>query len=131
MSGMRSEPAEVWLNGERPGRFVWRGRLYTVLSVTERPARLASAEPEQESPRRAEGAGGAAEADEADEARRRAVTDHEHGHEHGAHRRGPLASGWQCWRVTASPGKNVPADAYRLCHDTAAGRWFLSRDTGQ
>jgi hypothetical protein len=40
------------------------------------------------------------------------------------------ASGWQCWRVTASPAKNVPADTYRLWHDESADRWLLSRDSG-
>ena len=38
MSGVRSEPAEVWLIDGRPARFVWRERLYTVLSIVERPA---------------------------------------------------------------------------------------------
>lgn len=75
---VRPEPAGVWLSDGRPSRFVWRGRLYTVLSVIERPT---------------------AEAD-------------------------------QCWRVTASPGKNVPAVAYQLCHDPATDRWLLSRDGG-
>lgn len=37
MSGVRSEPVEVWLINGRPARFVWRERLYTVLSVIERP----------------------------------------------------------------------------------------------
>lgn len=37
MSGVRSEPAEVWLVNDRPARFVWRERLYTVLSVLEEP----------------------------------------------------------------------------------------------
>lgn len=87
---MRPEPADVWLTDGRPARFVWRGRLYTVLSVIERP----SSEPGQ-------GVSGGPEYPQAQ---------------------------WRCWRVTASPGKNVPAMAYQLCHDPAADRWLLSRD---
>ncbi len=96
MSGVRSEPAEVWLNDGRPARFVWRGRLYTVIAMLERPAVDAAA---------------AADAAEVQAGRR------------------PRPR-WRCWRVTASPGKNVPADAYRLCHDAEADRWRLSRDPG-
>ena len=46
MSGVRSEPVQVWLIDGRPARFVWRERLYTVLSILERP----SAEPEPHPP---------------------------------------------------------------------------------
>jgi len=35
--GARSEPAEVWVHDGRPVRFGWRGRLYAVLAVLERP----------------------------------------------------------------------------------------------
>ncbi len=35
--GARSEPAEVWTHEGRPVRFGWRGRLYAVLAVLERP----------------------------------------------------------------------------------------------
>ncbi len=37
MSAMRPEPAQVQMNEDRPGRFVWRGRLYTVLAILRRP----------------------------------------------------------------------------------------------
>jgi hypothetical protein len=33
---MRGEPVYVWLRAGKPARFVWRGRLYTVLAVLER-----------------------------------------------------------------------------------------------
>jgi hypothetical protein len=46
VSGVRSEPVQVWLIDGRPARFVWRERLYTVLSILERPA----AEPEPHQP---------------------------------------------------------------------------------
>lgn len=43
MRGIRGEPVEVWLRHERPARFVWRGRMYTVIFVLDR--RLAPARP--------------------------------------------------------------------------------------
>ena len=36
MRGIRGEPVEVWLRSDRPARFVWRGRMYTVMFVLER-----------------------------------------------------------------------------------------------
>jgi Family of unknown function (DUF6504) len=36
MSGIDSEPAEVWERDGRPVRFVWRGRIYTVIFVRDR-----------------------------------------------------------------------------------------------
>jgi hypothetical protein len=51
MSGIRSEPVEVWLIDGRPARFVWRERLYSVLSILERP----SAQPEPQPPEGDEG----------------------------------------------------------------------------
>jgi hypothetical protein len=36
MRSIRGEPVEVWLRHGRPARFVWRGRLYTVLFVLDR-----------------------------------------------------------------------------------------------
>lgn len=35
MSRVYGEPVDVWLRADRPARFVWRGRLYTVLRVFE------------------------------------------------------------------------------------------------
>lgn len=60
MSGARWEPVEVWLNGGRPGRFVWRERLYTVLAIVERPRESGSGEsgPGAASARGRRGAGG-------------------------------------------------------------------------
>jgi hypothetical protein len=92
MSWVRSEPVEVWLIDGRPARFVWRERLYTVLSILERPA------PDQEA-----GHGDPSGHDEAQ-------------------------VNWRCWKVTASAGRNVPADIYRLCNDPVTGRWSLTRN---
>lgn len=36
MRRIRGEPVEVWLRHGRPARFVWRGRLHTVLFVLDR-----------------------------------------------------------------------------------------------
>lgn len=48
MSGIRSEPVEVWLRDSTPARFVWRGRRYTVLFVLDRQliAAAPTADPE-------------------------------------------------------------------------------------
>lgn len=35
MSRVYGEPVEVWVRDDRPVRFVWRGRLYTVSRVLE------------------------------------------------------------------------------------------------
>jgi hypothetical protein len=78
---------QVQLIDDRPARFVWRGRLYTVLAVLERPG---------------EG-----------------IRPSEHDHRPGE---------WRCWRVTAAPGKNVPAVPFRLCQEPAADRWELTRE---
>ena len=37
MAVIRGEPVEVWLRDGRPARFVWRGRMHTVMFVLERP----------------------------------------------------------------------------------------------
>jgi hypothetical protein len=49
MRSIRGEPVEVWLRHGRPARFVWRGRLHTVLFVLDRrsaPAPPPAAPPE-------------------------------------------------------------------------------------
>lgn len=38
MRGIRGEPADVWLRHGKPARFVWRGRMYTVLLVLDQSA---------------------------------------------------------------------------------------------
>jgi Domain of unknown function (DUF6504) len=44
MRVIRGEPVEVWLRDGRPARFVWRGRMYTVMFVLERPLAAAEAD---------------------------------------------------------------------------------------
>jgi hypothetical protein len=98
VSAVRPEPVHVQANDGRPSRFVWRERLYTVISVVERPEERGSASE------------AAADADvEPDEHARRRTE-------------------WRCWLVTASPGRNVPAVVFSLCHDPATNRWRLTRD---
>jgi hypothetical protein len=103
VGGERSEPAEVWLADGRPVRFGWRGRLYTVLAVLERPtsADATAVSADQQNP----------------VASRR---DHQSAAGH-------VTGDWECWRVAASPGRSILADVYRLCHNPAAGSWILSR----
>ena len=95
MSAVRPEPVQVQLIDDRPARFVWRGRLYTVLSVIERPTEHSTAVVAEET----------------------AAEEHDH-----------RTAEWRCWRVTASPGKNVPAVPFRLCQDHIVDRWQLIRE---
>jgi Family of unknown function (DUF6504) len=52
MRAIRGEPVEVWLRHDRPARFVWRGRMYTVIFVLDRrlTAGAAPAEPDDPPP---------------------------------------------------------------------------------
>lgn len=137
MSGVRSEPVEVWLINGRPARFVWRERLYTVLSIIERPpvepqhahepgaahelgaaperGAVSESQPVPESEARPESEGEAARA-------RHPSAGHGREGRHGDR------TAWQCWLVTAAPGRNVPRATYRLCHNSSAGRWLLTRN---
>jgi hypothetical protein len=42
MRGIRGEPVEVWLRSGRPARFVWRGRMHTVIFVLDRQLKPAA-----------------------------------------------------------------------------------------
>jgi plasmid replication initiation protein len=110
VGGERSEPAEVWLADGRPARFGWRGRLYTVLAILERPA--------------ASGATAATGQQEPATPGRDDPTTPGRDHPSAA---GHAAGDWECWRVAASPGRSILADVYRLCHNRASGSWILSR----
>jgi hypothetical protein len=106
MRGIRGEPVEVWLRNDRPARFVWRGRLHTVIFVLDRQVTPAAA-PAEAGP----AASGAAAS--------------------GTATSGTAASGTggsECWRVEATPARSVPPATYELCRDLASGRWLLSRD---
>ncbi len=57
MRNIRGEPVDVWLRNGRPARFVWRGRLHTVLFVLDRrtappppPTEPDPAEPDPDGP---------------------------------------------------------------------------------
>jgi len=108
MRGIRGEPVEVWLRSGRPARFVWRGRMHTVIFVLERQVRPAA------TPAGPGASGPAASGPAAD----------------GPESSGPESSGTagsECWRVEATPGRSVPPATYELCRDLASGRWLLSR----
>lgn len=120
MRVIRGEPVEVWLRDDRPARFVWRGRMYTVIFVVDRrlialaePAREVSAEPPPGVP--------------ADLTAAEAV---EPAKPAGAEPIEPGlsgADGRECWLVEATPERSVPPTRYQLCHDLTSDRWSLSR----
>jgi hypothetical protein len=101
MRAIRGEPVEVWLRDGRPARFVWRGRMYTVMFVLQRP-QVPTPEvgtesvPTEAAPTRAD------------------AIDR-------------VAGGLECWRVEATPERTVPPTTYELCYDLTADRWSLSR----
>ncbi len=45
MRPIRGEPVEVWQRHGKPARFVWRGRIYTVLFVRDKRTVPGSAQP--------------------------------------------------------------------------------------
>ena len=106
MSRTYAEPVDVGVSGGRPARFVWRGRLYTVLGVLDHwvisrewwkqqnPDLDTPAEREfwriEASPGRNAGA----------------VPGHGAG---------------------AAPGRSARAGTYELRHDLATGQWILAR----
>jgi hypothetical protein len=98
MRGIRGEPVEVWLRSGRPARFVWRGRMHTVIFVLERQVRPAATAADP-GPSGAESSGSPTSG----------------------------TAGSECWRVEATPGRSVPPATYELCRDLASGRWLLSR----
>jgi hypothetical protein len=103
MRGIRGEPVEVWLRNGRPARFVWRGRMHTVIFVLDRQVRPAAtpADPATGGPP----ANGPPASDPANSG----------------------TQGSECWRVEATPGRSVPPATYELCLDLASGRWQLFR----
>ncbi len=98
MRGIRGEPVEVWLRDGRPARFVWRGRMHTVIFVLDRQVRPAA------------GPAGPAASDTPS----------------GDPATGDT-QGIECWRVEATPERSVPPANYELCRDLASGRWLLYR----
>lgn len=116
MSRVYGEPVDVRVRDGRPARFVWRGRLYTVLRVLEHwvvsrewwtqqaleHSREQSREQGREQPKDRDGKPGE-------------PSEHEF------------------WQVEASPGRNLPPAAYELRRDAASGDWLLARvwDLGQ
>jgi hypothetical protein len=108
MRGIRGEPVEVWLRNGRPARFVWRGRMHTVLLVLDRQIRPAATPAEPATSGSV--TGGAATGAPATSGQAISGTE-----------------GSECWRVEATPGRSVPPVTYELCRDLASDRWLLSR----
>jgi Family of unknown function (DUF6504) len=123
MRGIRGEPVEVWLRSGRPARFVWRGRMHTVIFVLERQVRPA-ATPADPGPSGPASSGPAASGPAA------SGSESSGAESSGAESSGPESSstaGSECWRVEATPGRSVPPATYELCRDLESGRWLLSR----
>jgi uncharacterized protein DUF6504 len=114
VSRVYGEPVNVWAQAGRPVRFVWRGRLYTVLRVLEHwvASREWWAQEDQ-----GQAAGHEQRQQAGHEQRRRA------GHGQAA---GEPAER-EFWRVEASPGRSAQSAAYELRLDTATGGWLLAR----
>ena len=105
MRGIRGEPVEVWLRDGRPARFVWRGRMYTVMFVLDRQVAPAATAADPDPP-----ASGPASSGNANSGTASSGT-----------------GGSEYWRVEATPERSVPPATYELCRDVASGRWRLSR----
>ena len=120
MRVIRGEPVEVWLRDGRPARFVWRGRMFTVIFVVDRrlitlaePAREVGAEPTPGGPADPIAAVAAEPAEPV-----------------GAEPTEPslsAADGRECWLVEATPERALAPTRYELCHDLPSDRWSLSR----
>jgi hypothetical protein len=128
MRGIRGEPVEVWLRNGRPARFVWRGRMHTVIFVLERQVRPAAtaADPGPSGP----ASSGSATSDAATSSAAASGPESSGPESSGQESSGPESSGTagsECWRVEATPGRSVPPATYELCRDLASGRWLLSR----
>jgi hypothetical protein len=147
MRVIRGEPVEVWLRDGRPLRFVWRGRMYTVMLVLERRL-MPAAEPavaprdpgttERETMDPATGGSATQGSATAGSATQGSAT-------HGSATEGSATEGSategsattaptdlkadarECWRVEATPERTLPPTTYELCHDLAGDRWLLSR----
>jgi hypothetical protein len=97
MRPIRGEPVEVWQRHGKPARFVWRGRIYTVLFVRDRRTVPDAVRP--------------------DAARPEAARPDANGGQQSR----------ECWLVEATPERAVPASLFELCHDATADKWTLSR----
>jgi Domain of unknown function (DUF6504) len=100
VSRVYGEPVDVRVRDGRPARFVWRGRLYTVLRVLEHWVVSREWWAQQAL---------------------------ERGREQGQDGEPGEPSEHEFWQVEASPGRNIPPAAYELRRDGASGDWLLAR----
>jgi hypothetical protein len=105
MRRIRGEPVEVWLRHGRPARFVWRGRLYTVLFVLDRRV-SAPPQPQPPSPPAQSSQPSPPSAPDAE----------------------TEPAGREHWLVEATPQQAIAAARYELTFDLATGRWTLARN---
>ena len=118
MRGIRGEPVEVWLRSGRPARFVWRGRMHTVIFVLDRQVRPAAtpADPGPSAPASGDTTASGPESSSTESSSTESSSTESSG-----------TGGSECWRVEATPGRSVPPATYELCRDLASDRWLLSR----
>jgi hypothetical protein len=137
MRVIRGEPVEVWLRDGRPLRFVWRGRMYTVMLVLERrlmPAAEPAVAPRDPGTTEREtmdpATGGSATQGSATHGSATEGSATEGSATEGSATTAPTdlkADARECWRVEATPERTLPPTTYELCHDLAGDRWLLSR----
>jgi Family of unknown function (DUF6504) len=125
-----AEPVDVGVSDGRPTRFVWRGRLYTVLGVLDHwvisrewwkqqnPDLDTPAEREFWRIEAAPGRSAEARPGRSAEARRGRSAEA---------RRGRSAEARRGRSAEAAPGFSARAGTYELRHDLATGQWILAR----
>jgi hypothetical protein len=135
MLGTPGEPVEVWLTDGRPGRFFYRGRMYTVMLVLgHEPSRRGD-------PSRAAGSSDDPSRDDRsrddrsrdDRSGDDRSGDDRSGDDRGRDDRSRGGGGYldradrECWRVEATPLRALPPATYELCRDIGTDRWSLLR----
>lgn len=130
MSRTYAEPVDVGVQDGRPARFVWRGRLYTVLGVLDHW--VISREwwkqqnPDLDTPAEREFWRIEASPGLSAGAARRPSAGAARGSSAGAARR-PNAGAARGRSAEVSPGRPARAGTYELRHDLATGQWILAR----
>jgi len=125
-----AEPVDVGVQDGRPTRFVWRGRLYTVLGVLDHW--VISREwwkqqnPDLDTPAEREFWRIEASLGRGAEAARGPSAEAARGPSAEA-ARGPSAEAARGPSADVAPGRRARAGTYELRHDLATGQWILAR----
>ncbi len=121
MSKTYAEPVDVGVQDGRPTRFVWRGRLYTVLGVLDHWVNSREwwkqQDPDLDTPAEREFWRIEASPGHSAEAAPGYSTEVTRGHNKAT--RGH--------HTEVSPGRSARAGTYELRHDLATGQWILAR----